>query len=300
MGTHPIFESDFDCLTDMPKTKKTKHVDAEIDNKDWLDLTSDEGVCLICCSVLNEPIQLPCRCRTRMKCTMCRVCFKRMVDDNASECRSACPVCGQRLLNWMRGVSKDESDYSSVVNAKLWAAVQEQFQPYNQNGKVAQYSLDAKRILTNRGVIQAEYNEQQEQVRRRFLNERQGEEVENLRLLTTDPQLSVLVEEQVKAIEEIEQVKQRKKIEEQDAELARKLMEEEKENAGRRINVKLFTKKRAASKTTKHKRSKKQSKESDTSAMDIRRFLRPSSSSSSTEQSSSPALCAPGPNVPFT
>ena len=90
------------------KTKKPKHVDAEIDNKDWLDLTSDEGVCLICCSVLNEPIQLPCRCRTRMKCTMCRVCFKRMVDDNASECRSACPVCGQRLLNWMRGVSKDE------------------------------------------------------------------------------------------------------------------------------------------------------------------------------------------------
>ena len=133
----------------------------------------------------------------------------------------------------------NQSDYSSVVNAKLWAAVKEQFQPYNQNGKVAQYSRDAKRILTNRGVIQAEYNEQQEQVRRRFLDERQGEEVENLRLLTTDPQLGVFVEEQVKAIEEIERVKQRKKIEEQDAELARKLMEEEKENAGRRINVKL-------------------------------------------------------------
>ena len=116
---------------------------------------------------------------------MCRLCFKRMVDDNASECRSACPVCGQRLLNWMRGVSKDESDYRSVVNAKLWAEVQAQFRPYNQNGKVAQYSLDAKRILANRGDIQIEYNEQQQQERRRFLDERECEEAEHLR--TADP-----------------------------------------------------------------------------------------------------------------
>ena len=126
-----------------------------------------------------------------------------------------------------------------MVTAKLWVAVKEQFQPYNQNGKVARYSHDAERILANRGVIKAEYDEQQAQARRRFLHERQSEEEENLRLLTMDPQLGVLVEDQVKALEEIERVKQRKKMEEQDAKLAQKMMEKgEKENVGKRTNVK--------------------------------------------------------------
>ena len=128
----------------MPRAR-AKTRDKEIDNRGWKDLTCDEGVCLVCCEVLNEPIQLPCRCKTRMKCTMCRMCFKRMVEGDQSECRSNCPVCGQRMLNWMRGVSKDKSDYRSVVNQSLWAEIQAQFQPYNENGKTAEYSFSSER-----------------------------------------------------------------------------------------------------------------------------------------------------------
>ena len=80
-----------------------------------------------------------------MKCTMCRLCFKRMTEGYSTECRSACPVCGQRMLNWMRGVSKDKSDYRSAVNEKLWEQIQRQFQPYNPNGKTAEYSQSTKR-----------------------------------------------------------------------------------------------------------------------------------------------------------
>jgi len=280
MGTHPIFESDFDCLTDMPRKKKTKNIVAEIDNKNWTCLSNDEGVCLVCCSVLNEPIQLPCRCRTRMKCTMCRACFARMVSDNGSECRAACPVCGQRLLSWMRGVSRDHSEYRSVVNHALWAAIKEQFRPYNQDGKVAAYSLEAKRNLASSGDIHSEYKQQQEQVRKRFLDAKKEEEEEHLRLLTSDPQLQEAVEEQVKAMEEIERAKQRAKMEEQDAEMARKLMEEEK----KQDEVKIIepSKKRPGSSSIQ-KPPAKTSRYS--SVVDIRSFNCSSSSSSSTPSS---------------
>lgn len=152
-----------------------------------------------------------------------------MVSDNGSECRAACPVCGQRLLNWMRGVSRDKSDYRSVVNEQLWAAIQAQFRPYNPNGLEAQYSLDAKRQLASKGDIHSEYKQQQEAVRKRFLDEKKEEEEKHLKLLTSDPQLQAAVEEQARAMAEIERDKQRKQIERQDAELARRLMEEDQD-----------------------------------------------------------------------
>merc|ERR1712187_131171 len=46
MGTHPIFESDFDCLTDMPKERK-RSWDGDINEDDLLnedtDKKSDDG-----------------------------------------------------------------------------------------------------------------------------------------------------------------------------------------------------------------------------------------------------------------
>merc|ERR1711937_785352 len=41
MGTHPIFESDFDCLTDMPKERK-RSWDGEINEDDLLNEDNDK------------------------------------------------------------------------------------------------------------------------------------------------------------------------------------------------------------------------------------------------------------------
>merc|ERR1711990_501316 len=111
MGTHPIFESDFDCLTDFKMKQKREKIKnrkkAEIDNQNWKNLKDEEVECIICKCLLKEPITLPCRCGTRMKCTMCRVCWVRMVaDDGVTECRSNCPKCNLRLLSWMRSKTK--------------------------------------------------------------------------------------------------------------------------------------------------------------------------------------------------
>merc|ERR1739838_517552 len=41
MGTHPIFESDFDCLTDMPKERK-RSWDGDINEDDLLNEDNDK------------------------------------------------------------------------------------------------------------------------------------------------------------------------------------------------------------------------------------------------------------------
>ena len=216
-----------------PKRKKVT-ANKKIDNRGWADLTPDEVICLICKNILNEPIQLPCRCSTRMRCTMCRTCFIRMVSDESSECRSCCPLCNLRLLNWMRRLTRDQTDYKSAIETALWTQIQEQFQPYNPNGKLANDygSEDIKRQISSKGEVAEEYRHLVEQKRNQFLEEKSQEEKENLELLNSieDPELQEEIRKQLEAERRLVELKIRKDRELEDEKIAMQLQEEERKS----------------------------------------------------------------------
>ena len=224
-----------------PKRKKVT-ANKKIDNRGWADLTPDEVICLICKNILNEPIQLPCRCSTRMRCTMCRTCFIRMVSDESSECRSCCPLCNLRLLNWMRRLTRDQTDYKSAIETDLWTQIQEQFQPYNPNGKLANDygSEDVKRQISSKGEVAEEYRHLVEQKRNQFLEEKSQEEKENLELLNSieDPELQEEIRKQLEAERRLVELKIRKDRELEDEKIAMQLQEEERKSRPKVIGSK--------------------------------------------------------------
>lgn len=224
-----------------PKRKKVI-ANKKIDNRGWADLTPDEVICLICKNILNEPIQLPCRCSTRMRCTMCRTCFIRMVSDESSECRSCCPLCNLRLLNWMRRLTRDQTDYKSAIETDLWTQIQEQFQPYNPNGKLANDygSEDIKRQISSKGEVAEEYRHLVEQKRNQFLEEKSQEEKENLELLNSieDPELQEEIRKQLEAERRLVELKIRKDRELEDEKIAMQLQEEERKSRPKVIGSK--------------------------------------------------------------
>lgn len=89
----------------MPK-KRHKLPEPKPDVRGWKELSVEEVQCIICRNPLKEPITLDCRCTTRMRCTLCRVCLKTMADAEESTCRGECPQCRQRIMNWLRQLSK--------------------------------------------------------------------------------------------------------------------------------------------------------------------------------------------------
>ena len=89
----------------MPK-KRHKLPEPKPDVRGWKDLSVEEVQCIICRNPLKEPITLDCRCTTRMRCTLCRVCLKTMADAEESTCRGECPQCRQRIMNWLRQLLK--------------------------------------------------------------------------------------------------------------------------------------------------------------------------------------------------
>lgn len=228
-----------------PKRKKVTAT-KKIDNRGWADLTPDEVICLICKNILNEPIQLPCRCSTRMRCTMCRTCFIRMVSDESSECRSCCPLCNLRLLNWMRRLTRDQTDYKSAIETDLWTQIQEQFQPYNPNGKLANDygSEEIKRQISSKGEVAEEYRHLVEQKRNQFLEEKSQEEKENLELLNSieDPELQEEIRKQLEAERRLMELKIRKDRELEDEKIAMKLQEEERKSQPKVIGSKAKSK----------------------------------------------------------
>ena len=228
-----------------PKRKKVT-ANKKIDNRGWADLTPDEVICLICKNILNEPIQLPCRCSTRMRCTMCRTCFIRMVSDESSECRSCCPLCNLRLLNWMRRLTRDQTDYKSAIETDLWTQIQEQFQPYNPNGKLANDygSEEIKRQISSKGEVAKEYRHLVEQKRNQFLEEKSQEEKENLELLNSieDPELQEEIRKQLEAERRLMELKIRKDRELEDEKIAMKLQEEERKSQPKVIGSKAKSK----------------------------------------------------------
>merc|ERR1711911_186136 len=137
-----------------------------------------------------------------------------MVSDESSECRSCYPLCNLRLLNWMRRLTRDQTDYKSAIETDLWTQIQEQFQPYNPNGKLANDygSEEIKRQISSKGEVAEEYRHLVEQKRNQFLEEKSQEEKENLELLNSieDPELQEEIRKQLEAERRLMELKIRK------------------------------------------------------------------------------------------
>ena len=93
------------------------------------------------------------------------------------------------------------------------------------------------RKIASQGGIRKEYMEQREAQRQRFLAEKEEEEKKNLEMIESldDSLLKTEIEQQARALREIEEAKKRKEMEEADAEFARRLMQEEEEKSQCRI-----------------------------------------------------------------
>merc|ERR1711990_171298 len=157
-----------------------------------------------------------------MRCTMCRTCFIRIVSDESSECRSCCPLCNLRLLNWMRRLTRDQTDYKSAIETDLWTQIQ----------------------ISSKGEVAEEYRHLVEQKRNQFLEEKSQEEKENLELLNSieDPELQEEIRKQLEAERRLMELKIRKDRELEDEKIAMKLQEEERKSQPKVIGSKAKSK----------------------------------------------------------
>merc|ERR1712037_470758 len=82
MGTHPIFESDFDCLTEL---KDVSNLFKNFAINDVID-----GKCSKCVGEFKHPVELPCR---HVLCFSCVVdCCKKAFAENIE-----CPSCKSKV-----------------------------------------------------------------------------------------------------------------------------------------------------------------------------------------------------------
>lgn len=134
----------------------------------------------------------------------------------------------------MRRLTRDQTDYKSAIETDLWTQIQEQFQPYNPNGKLANDygSEDIKRQISSKGEVAEEYRHLVEQKRNQFLEEKSQEEKENLELLNSieDPELQEEIRKQLEAERRLVELKIRKDRELEDEKIAMQLQEEERKS----------------------------------------------------------------------
>merc|ERR1712037_475085 len=156
---------------DQPSSSKTINIEL------YENLTFEEVHCVICQSILIEPVTLPCKCTTRIKTTVCRSCFLDMQDEAKSTCNSACPVCRTRLSTWARRNSKEK--FTGSVNRSLEKAIQEQLPRLESEGRRV-----PQPIISAAGGIQMEYESQMKRARREFQADRLKEEEQNMAAIT--------------------------------------------------------------------------------------------------------------------
>jgi len=166
-----------------------------------------EVMCLICLSLLLEPVSLPCRH------VLCLACFR----GNLEQASLACPVCRARLGSWARRHSRA----GTLVDTKLWSLIQTRF-PARVAARLAGQEEEEEELqpcvpvhqFAEQGAIRAEW---QQQVEREGLEQRlqaEAEERESAELVER------LQEEERRAAEEASEQEQR------DRELARHIWRE--------------------------------------------------------------------------
>jgi len=166
-----------------------------------------EVMCLICLSLLLEPVSLPCRH------VLCLACFQ----GNLEQASLACPVCRARLGSWARRHSRA----GTLVDTALWSLIQTRF-PARVAARLAGQEEEEEELqpcvpvhqFAEQGAIRAEW---QQQVEREGLEQRlqaEAEERESAELVER------LQQEERRAAEEASEQEQR------DRELARHLWRE--------------------------------------------------------------------------
>ncbi|CAG5099083.1 Oidioi.mRNA.OKI2018_I69.XSR.g16235.t1.cds [Oikopleura dioica] len=146
----------------------------------WKDLTPDEASCIICRSLLIEPVVLPCKCTTRTRTPVCRSCLVRLADATKSTCSAECPRCRTRLSVFFRKTSKN--DYIDAVNASLAKAIEEQRERLEDEIENLE-AAPIPRLIARNGEIRQEFDEGQKRARMDFEREKKQEEEENIRSL---------------------------------------------------------------------------------------------------------------------
>ena len=209
-----------------PKAKKAKlKKQPEIDVRGWKDLTVDEVTCIICRRLLDEPITLPCKCRTRMRCSICRPCLRVMVSGERSTCNGDCPQCRMRLMSFFRKTGKD--DYQGQINGPLWDQIRAQFKPHNPDGKESTVSITPVRHqFAETGEIHKEFLSGEQQQRAIYRRDREEEEEANLEILATNPEPEFEIEVQKRILEEIKNQSLREEQLKLDEQMAKRLAEE--------------------------------------------------------------------------
>jgi len=80
------------------------------------NLGLDKLICPVCRGILIEPVTLPC------KHDLCLECFNGSME----MANLTCPLCRKRVGAWLRREKKE----GSLVNAKLWQYIQDNFADY--------------------------------------------------------------------------------------------------------------------------------------------------------------------------
>ncbi|XP_050538187.1 E3 ubiquitin-protein ligase RNF168-like isoform X2 [Daktulosphaira vitifoliae] len=138
-----------------------------------LVLTIEDVFCIACRCIYLKPVTMPCGH------TLCLDCFKNMVEITAYQC----PTCRLRISNWLR---KYKHKWDTMINEKLWAAIQKQF-PLEIKKRLNDeddgleeriVSQGFNRISIEPGVIAKEF----EDMRKQFEEEQKKIELQNLEL----------------------------------------------------------------------------------------------------------------------
>lgn len=197
------------------RKKSTTHKSTSPDDLDFKDLTIDEAKCIVCTEILTEPVTLPCRCQTRMRCTLCRMCIVAMTSAEDSTCREECPQCRVRMASLYRRNSKD--DYRRLVNHKLEAALVEQ-RDYLL-GTMNKSLSPVRHEMATRGEVGDYYVSERRVARQNFQQDRQEEEEESLAALQ-----GLLSPAELKAQKDLEK---KLELEKESLRLAEQLQKEE-------------------------------------------------------------------------
>nr|XP_036869066.1 E3 ubiquitin-protein ligase RNF168 isoform X1 [Manis javanica] len=217
-----------------------------------------ECQCGICVEILIEPVTLPCNH------TLCNPCFQSTVE-KASLC---CPFCRRRVSSWTRYHTRR----NSLVNTELWEIIQKHYPKeckLRASGQESEEIVDdcqPVRLLCKPGELRREYEEEISKVE---AERRANEEEENK--ASQEYIQRLLAEEQEEEKEQAE--KRRREMEEQlksDEELARKLSINI--NCDGRILTSPLNSRKSGPVTPS---SQNKSKNKQTNAGDIQKYLSP-------------------------
>ncbi|XP_054015300.1 uncharacterized protein LOC128896118 [Hylaeus anthracinus] len=136
-----------------------------------VDISLRDLICPVCCSILIEPVTLPCTHN------LCLRCLKGTFEHNSL----TCPLCRVRVGSWLRTATKTET----LINNGLWELIRTKFPKEVEdkyNGDEGDIELDAglnaaNKILSAAGEIRREYEVQLQMAEEEMRCQRKAEQM---------------------------------------------------------------------------------------------------------------------------